>query len=45
MTVVRKYDSLQGGMKGIRKVCPLMERCAGHEKAIIGSSFHDTIVW
>ena len=27
MTVVRKCDSYQGGVKGIRK---LMERCDGH---------------
>ena len=27
MTVVRKCDSHQGGVKGIRKVCQLMERC------------------
>ena len=26
MTVVRKSDSHQGGVKGIRKVCQLMER-------------------
>ena len=31
MTVVRKCDSYQGGVKGIRKsVCQLMERCDGH---------------
>ena len=30
MTVVRKCDSCQGGVKGIRKVCQLMERCVGH---------------
>ena len=27
MTIVRKCDSYQGGVKGIRKVCQLMERC------------------
>ena len=27
MTVVRKCDSCQVGVKGIRKVCQLMERC------------------
>ena len=30
MTVVRKCDSCQGGVKGIRKVCQLMERCDSH---------------
>ena len=30
MTVVRKCDSHQGGVKGIRKVCQLIERCDGH---------------
>ena len=30
MTVVRKCDSHQVGVKGIRRVCHLMERCAGH---------------
>ena len=32
VTVVRKCDSQQGGVKGIRKVlvCQLMERCDGH---------------
>ena len=27
MTVVRKCDRYQGGVKGIRMVCQLMERC------------------
>ena len=30
MTVVRKCDSHQGGVKGIRKVWQLMERCGGY---------------
>ena len=30
MTVIRKYYSHQGGVKGIRKVCQLMKRCDGH---------------
>ena len=30
MPVVRKCDSHQGGVKGIRKVSQLMERCDGH---------------
>ena len=30
MTVVRKCDSHQGGVKGVRKVCQLMERYGGH---------------
>ena len=30
VTVVRKGDSYQGGVKAIRKVCQLMERCDGH---------------
>ena len=30
MTVIRKCDSHHGGVKGIRKVCQLMERCDSH---------------
>ena len=30
MTVVRKCDSYQRGVKGTRKVCQLMERCNSH---------------
>ena len=30
MTVVRKCDSHQGSVKGIRKVCQLMEMCDSH---------------
>ena len=30
MTVVRKCDSYQGGVKGIQKVYQLMERCDGY---------------
>ena len=30
MTVVRNCDSHQKDVKGIRKVCHLMERCDGH---------------
>ena len=30
MTVVSMCDSHQGGVKGIRNVCQLMERCDGH---------------
>ena len=30
MTVVRKFDSNDAGVKGIRKVSQLMERCDGH---------------
>ena len=30
MTVVRKCDSHQGGVKGIKKVCQLMGRCNSH---------------
>ena len=30
MTDVRKCDSHQGNVKGIRKVCQLMEKCHGH---------------
>ena len=36
MTVVRKYDSRQGGVKGIRKVCQLMERWVGHGGGVKG---------
>ena len=30
--MIRKCDSHQGCVKGIRKVCQLMERCEGHGK-------------
>ena len=30
MTVIRKCDSYQGGVKGDRMVCQLMERCDGY---------------
>ena len=30
MTVVRRCGSHQGGVKGIRKVCQLMDRWDGH---------------
>ena len=30
MTVVRKCGSHETGLKGIRKVCQLMEMCDGH---------------
>ena len=30
MTVIRWCDSHQGGVKDIRKVCQVMERCDGH---------------
>ena len=30
MTVVRKCDSHQRGVKDVRKVYQLMERCGGH---------------
>ena len=36
MTVVRKCDSHQGGVKGIKKVCQLMERCDGHGGGVKG---------
>ena len=36
MTVVRKCDSLQGGVKGIKKVRQLMERCDGHKGGVKG---------
>ena len=34
MTVVRKCDSHQGGVKGVRKVSQLMERCDGHVRGV-----------
>ena len=34
MIVVRKYDSLQVGVKGIKKVCQLIERCDGHVEGV-----------
>ena len=36
MTVTRKCVSHQGGVKGIRKVCQLMERCDGHGGGVKG---------
>ena len=36
MSVVRKCDSHQGRVKGIRKVCQLMERCDGHVGSVKG---------
>ena len=30
VTVDRECDSIKGGVKGIRKMCLLMERCDGH---------------
>ena len=36
MTVVRKCDSHQGGVKGIKKVCQLIERCDGHGEGVKG---------
>ena len=34
---VRKCDSHQGGVKGIRKLCHLMERYDGHVGGVKGS--------
>ena len=34
MTVVRKCDSYQGGVKSIRKVCQLMEKCDGQGRDV-----------
>ena len=34
MSLARKCDSLQGGVKGIRKVCQLTERCDGFERGV-----------
>ena len=36
MTVVKKCDSRQGDVKGIKMVCQLMERCDGHWGGIKG---------
>ena len=36
MIVVRKCGSRQGGVKGIRKVCQLMEKCDGHVGGVKG---------
>ena len=36
MSVVRKCDSHQGGVKGVRKVSQLMERCDGHVRGVKG---------
>ena len=35
-TVVRKFDSHQEGVKGIRKVCQLMRRCDGNVGGVKG---------
>ena len=34
MTVLIKCDSHQGGVKGITKVCQLMESCDAHWKSV-----------
>ena len=34
MTVVSKCDSHQGDVKGIRKLCQLMERCDGQGRDV-----------
>ena len=34
MTVVRKCDSLQGGVKDVRKMCQLMERCDANGRSV-----------
>ena len=34
MTVERKCDIIQRGVKGIRKVCQLMERCEGYRGCV-----------
>ena len=39
MTVVRKCDSHQGDVKGIRKVCQLMDRCDGHGGDVKGCQY------
>ena len=36
MTVVREYDSHQGGVKCIRNVCYFMERCNGNMESVKG---------
>ena len=36
MTVVRKCDSHQVGVKGIRNMSQLMERCDGHGRDVRG---------
>ena len=36
MTDVRMCDSHQGGVKGIKKVCQLMERWDGHGGGVKG---------
>ena len=36
VTFVWKCDSHQGGVKGIKKVCQLMERCDGHVGSVMG---------
>ena len=34
VTVDRNCDTHQGGVKGIRKVCQLMERCDSHGQGV-----------
>ena len=40
MTVVRKCGSNQGGVKCIRKVCQLIERCDGHGGVVRKCDIH-----
>ena len=30
----KRYDSAQGGVKVVRNVCQLMERCDAHERSV-----------
>ena len=36
VTVVRKCHSHQGGVKGVKNECQLMERCDGHGGGVRG---------
>ena len=34
LTTFRRCDSPQGGVKDVRKVCQLMEKCDGHREDV-----------
>ena len=34
MIIFRRCDSPQGGVKDVRKVCQLMERCVAHGRSV-----------
>ena len=42
MVTLRRCDSHQEDVKGIRKVCQLMERCDGHGGDV---KMHGVVIW